>query len=71
MIDSAKLTEKDIGRRVIWEIAPGTEELAQLGAWLGDVLVIFIPESGSKLLRPVEVSASQVRWADEQVRRAS
>jgi precorrin-3B methylase len=71
MISPSTLTEKDTGRRVIWEIAPGVEEMAQLGAWLGDVLVIFVAVSGSKYLRPVEVFASQVRWAEEIVRRAS
>jgi hypothetical protein len=64
MIEIERLTEKDIGRRVIWEIAPGAEELAQLAAWAGGVLVIVIPISGSKYMRPVEVDPAQVRWAE-------
>lgn len=71
MIDPSTLSEKDTGRRVIWEIAPGTEELAQLAAWSGDVIAILVPVSGSKYMRPVEVAPSQVRWAEETVRKAS
>lgn len=70
MIDPINLSEKDIGKRVIWQVRPGTEELAQLGAWSKDLLVIFISVSGSKYMRPVEVSPTQVRWADEKIKRA-
>ena len=68
MIDTSTLSEKDTGRRVIWEIAPGTEEPALLGAWSTDMLVIFV-NFDSKRLRPIEVEPSQVRWAEEQLKK--
>lgn len=70
MIDPATLTEKDTGRRVIWEISPGAEEPALLGAWSKDMLVIFVHHDG-KRLRPIEVEPSQARLADEALREAS
>ena len=70
MIDTSTLSEKDTGRRVIWEIAPGAEEPALLGAWSKDMLVIFVHHD-SKRLRPIEVEPSQARWAEETLRQVS
>ncbi len=70
MIDPETLSDKDIGRRVIWEVAPGVEERGLLLAWAEGVVVIALPIPGSKYMRPVEVEPAQVRWV-EIVSRAS
>lgn len=38
MIEIGQLAEDDVGRRVIYEVAPGIENPAQLGAWTADIL---------------------------------
>lgn len=64
MIEIAQLTEEDIGRRVLYEVAPGIENPAQLGAWTDTALVLFIPTTEHKGLHPVfDVDPAQVRWA--------
>ncbi len=68
MIDPATLSDDDIGKRVIWEIAPGVEEMGQLAAWASGVVVIVVPQAGSKYMRPVEIDPAQVRWANEGVK---
>jgi hypothetical protein len=70
MIDPSSLSDNDIGRRVYCEVAPGIEEVGRLGAWVKDVIVVFLPMAGG-LMRPVEVAPSQVRWFEEKAVRAS
>jgi hypothetical protein len=70
MIEIAQLTDSDIGRRVLYEVAPGIENPAQLGAWdvKADTLVLFIPTTEHKGLHPVfNVDPETVRWADRLV----
>lgn len=65
MIEIAQLTDSDIGRRVLYEVAPDIENPAQLGAWTADKLVLFIPTAEHKGLHPVfDVDPRKVRWAD-------
>lgn len=66
MIEISSIKESDVGRRVIWEVAPDVEECGLLAAWAGGVLVIMLPESGSNYMRPIEVDPAQVRWEDEE-----
>jgi hypothetical protein len=64
MIEIAQLTEADIGRRVLYEAAPGIENPAQLGSWTDTTLVLFIPTTEHKGLHPIfDVDPAQVRWA--------
>lgn len=69
MIDPETLSDKDIGRFIIWEIAPAVEERGQLLAWAEGVIVIALPIPGSKYMKPVEIEPAQVRWL-EGVRKA-
>jgi hypothetical protein len=69
MIDPETLSDNDIGRLLVWEVAPGVEERGQLLAWAEGVIVIALPIPGSKYMRPVEVAPAQVRWV-EGVRKA-
>ena len=72
MIDVAQLTEDDIGARVLWEVAPGIENPAQIGAWTDDTLVLFIPTTEHKGLHSIfNVDPSKVRWADRLSAKAS
>ena len=65
MIEIAQLTEEDIGRRVLYEVAPGIENPAQLGSWTDATLVLFIPTTEHKGLHPIfDIDPSTVRWAD-------
>ena len=65
MIEIAQLTEEDIGRRVLYTVAPGIENPAQLGTWTDTALVLFMPTTEHKGLHPVfNVDPAQVRWAD-------
>jgi hypothetical protein len=65
MIEINQLTEKDIGRRVLYEVAPGIENPARLGAWTEASLIIFILTKEHKGLHPVfDVNPAKVRWAD-------
>lgn len=48
MIEIDKLSDEDIGRRVIWTVAPSAENPAQLGAWTEDSLVLFYPTKEHK-----------------------
>lgn len=66
MIEVAQLTEEDIGRRVLYEVAPEIENPAQLGAWdaKAGTLVLFIPTTEHKGLHPIfDVAPAKVRWA--------
>ncbi len=67
MIDIKLLTESDVGRYVIWEVAPSVEQQGRLGAWLNDVVVIFIPKPNSQFMMPVEVNQDQLRWDERKV----
>lgn len=64
MIETSNLTDADIGRRIIWEVGPGIENAGFLAAWSEDVVVIALMQSESKYLKPVEVDAKEVRWAE-------
>lgn len=65
MIEIDKLTEQDVGRRVIWRVAPGVENPAQIAAWTDDRLILAMPQTGSRFLRMVEdVDPREVAWAD-------
>jgi hypothetical protein len=65
MIEIDKLSDDDIGRRVIWTVAPGAENPAQLGAWTEDSLVLFYPTKEHKGLHSeFNVDPTKVRWAD-------
>jgi len=65
MIEITKLTEADIGRRLVWEVAPGAENPAVLGAWTDSALVIFVATKEHKGLHPVfDVDPADVRWAE-------
>lgn len=66
MIEIAQLTDDDVGRRVLYEVAPGIESPAQLGSWTDATLILFIPTTEHKGLHSVfDVDPSKVRWADK------
>lgn len=70
MIEIKQLTDKDVGRRVIWEFGPGIENLGQLAAWTDDNLLLAIPQPGSKYLQIVEnVNPQQVCWAENSIKK--
>lgn len=69
MIDITLLTDSDVGRHVIWEVSPGVEERGLIGAWVKDVIVIFIPKPDSQFMMPVEVEPGQVRWDERKALR--
>ena len=65
MIEIAQLTDSDIGRRVLYEVAPGIENPGHLGAWTESSLVLFIPTKEHKGLHPIfDVDPARVRWAE-------
>lgn len=65
MIEISKLTESDVGRRVIWTVAPGVENEGQIAAWTDDKLLLAVKQPGKPCLRIVEnVGPREVRWAD-------
>lgn len=65
MIEIAKLTEDDVGRRVVWTVAPGAENPGQLAAWTEDRLLLAVKVPGRHFLRIVEnVDPQDVRWAE-------
>jgi len=70
MIDVEALTEKDVGRRVLWQPAPGVENRARLAAWWEGRLVLAVSVAGNDYLRIVEdVDPEDVSWV-ESLRRA-
>ena len=65
MIEIEELTDKDVGRRVIWEVGPGIENRGQLAAWTDDTLVLALQQAGSHFLTITnEIDPQEVRWAD-------
>lgn|GEM_PF-6035918 len=77
MIEIAELKDSDIGRRVVWTVAPDVENPAKLAAWTDDTLVlgVFDPnvgEPGVGGLRMIsDVDPAQVRFADRLARELS
>lgn len=65
VIEIAQLTDSDIGRRVLYEVAPDIENPAQLGAWTDTTLILFIPTNEHKGLHSIfDVDPAKVKWAD-------
>jgi hypothetical protein len=65
MIEISELSEKDVGRRVIWTVAPGVENEGLIAAWTEDKLLLAVKQPGKRCLRIAEnVDPAQVRWAD-------
>lgn len=65
MIETAQLTDSDIGRRVLYEVAPDIWNPAVLGAWTDEALVLFIPTTEHKGLHSIfGVDPAKVRWAE-------
>ncbi|MGH9942457.1 MAG: hypothetical protein ACRD9R_08890 [Pyrinomonadaceae bacterium] len=66
MIEVENLSEKDIGRRVTWEVAPGVVNEGYLAAWDGGRLLIALRVTGKQFMRIVEdVDPAEVRWVHE------
>jgi hypothetical protein len=70
MIEVEALTERDVGRRVLWQSAPGVEIRGHLASWWDGRLVLATYVAGQKLLQIVEdVDPADVSWVEE-LRRA-
>lgn len=66
MIEIGALTDADVGRRVVWEVAPGVENPGQIAAWTESSLLLAVPATGGKFLRIVDnVDPAAVRWAEK------
>jgi hypothetical protein len=65
MIEISELTDTDVGRRVIWTVAPGVENEGQIAAWTEDKLLLAVKQPSKRCLRIVEnVDPREVCWAE-------
>ena len=65
MIAIEELSERDVGRRVVWRVGSGVENRGHLAAWTEDRLVLALEQAGSRFLRITEnIDPREVRWAE-------
>ncbi|PYS88997.1 MAG: hypothetical protein DMF64_19015 [Acidobacteria bacterium] len=72
MIEIEQLTDADVGRRVVWTVAPGVENRGQLAAWTEDRLVLAIEVAGQVYMHiAYGVDPAEVCWLEVNRRGAS